>query len=135
MLPPPPVRPCKTASRKCLLIPTKVVDEILGSDSSFSGYSTEAILDIEPEVTQKLPDSGKLPTELLKEATRETQIETELQSKVTRVTQVTEETVPPIKRGAKAKVVATGEIGWVVELEDDLATIKLDTPIQSGELD
>jgi len=117
------------------LIPTKVVDEILGSDSSFSGYSTEAILDIEPEVTQKLPDSGKLPTELLKEATRETQIETELQSKVTRVTQVTEETVPPIKRGAKAKVVATGEIGWVVELEDDLATIKLDTPIQSGELD
>ena len=135
VLPPPPVRPCKTASRKCLLIPTKVVDEILGNDSSFSGYSTEAIPDIEPEVTQKLFDSGKLPTELPKETTRETQTENERHSKFTRVTQVTEETVPPIKRGAKVKVIATGKTGLVTKLKDNLATIKLDTPIQSGELE
>ena len=136
--PPPPKRPNKTAARKCLLIPDRVVSEILGDDSSdilstnFSSYSTEASPDVEPKVTQKLPDSQKLPAKLPKKVTYETQAEKELQPKVTQVTQVTEETMPLIERGAKVEVTATGKTGLVVELEDGFATIKLDTPIQAG---
>jgi hypothetical protein len=42
------------------------------------------------------------------------------------------ESQPGIRKGSKVEVMATGEAGTVIDIEDEFATIKLDVPIQSG---
>jgi|GEM_PF-1956821 len=120
-LPPPPIRPKKLATRKCLLIPESEV-------TPFFGVASEL------EATKKLPDPVELPRSYQEEVTREALANQSFQPKVTRVTQVTEETELSIKKGTRVEVPATGETGLVVELEDDFATIKLDMPTQSNGL-
>lgn len=140
-LPPAPMRPKKLAARKCLLIPDRVVAEILGGSvdvlsTNFSDYKTELPPDVEPEVTQKLPDPAKLPVKLPKEVTCVTQTENEIQPKVTEVTQVTTELQPTLKKGGRVEVIETGQTGTITDIEDNwFATIKLDVPIQCDDDD
>lgn len=104
-----PKPPSKSASRKAILIPYELVEQIWEPD-------------------EQVTSSGKLPPQVTSQVTSETQTQQDVQNQVTQVTQVTQEKwVPSV--GARVKT-NDGRLGTVIDIKDGyFYDVKLDEPL------